>query len=472
MSGIGLIKVSRESVQIAVEARPANEALFQTFAKAVLKGIPSSATVRGRTVENLPGTFSDADAILSSMFRVSPSISASAGIANTMSKYIRTIATSRYKPRVSRELLDKVEDLHSVGYADLLREFRKEYDKAQDPIDENDTVLRVLGKLWAGKYGKTSGAKAFDSFEKFEPILKAIPGYRDHLIHPFQVFLMGTLIIDAHYQEFLRIYKRGIPNAQNDSLEFAWLLCSTFHDICYPIQMYDAFNKSFFQDFLQSEASPVVFQTEKLLIDDNHLKYMDQLVVLYFHLECNDNEDGSWEFDSPCKINASLRSAMIEELRNRNHALLSSLALLKKILTEEFVQRSRKSYLRGRFSTDIYPAALAIAMHDERMLLRLKKPTTLEKMPLSFLLVYCDLVQEYGRSEREENTKLHDFECHSNLIQSTLVFGYKYDFNKKTREMEKIFKKIASEDLCFALDLRCKGSTRTENSCKTRDYGE
>jgi Holliday junction resolvase-like predicted endonuclease len=451
INGIGIIKVDKDLVQIALPAKEIDRRLIQLFTSALLNTLPL-ANISRSAVDSFSSTMSTLTTIPSLM--------------NTFSQYMRTITPSRYRFRIARELLDKIDDLHRVGYANLLREFKDGYERVKNPKDENNTVLRTLEKLWAGKYGKRSGAKAFNSFEKFEPILKAIPGYRDHLIHSFQVFLMGAVIIDVHYDKFLQFYKKKLKNAQSDSVEFAWLLCSTFHDICYPVQMYESFNKNFFLDFLQSEVSPVLFQTEKLLLDDDHLKYIDQLVALYTHFQGRKEQSEKWEFDSMCKIDTNLRSMMVKEITNKNHALLSAIALLKKILAEEFVKRSFRLYKKGRFSTDVYPAALAIAMHDEKVLHKLRKTISLENIPLSFLLVYCDLVQECGRSEREEIAELHSFDCRSNIIQSTLVFEYKHDFMKKSREMEKVFKKIASNELCFRLDLRCKGSTRSEDSCK------
>jgi predicted RecB family endonuclease len=384
----------------------------------------------------------------------------------SISNYLQTISVKPYPGRIARELLDKLDSMENVAYARLLREFRREYERASTRKSENEAVLRSLKKLWGGKYGKPAGARAFESFDKFEPILKALPGYRDHLVHPFQVFLMGALIIDAHYSRFSQIYKTKLSDANPDSLDFSWLLCSTFHDICYPIQMYEDFNKNFFQDFLESEVSPIAFQAEKLLLADDHLKYIDQLVALYSHFQESTLHHSSWKYDSECIIDAHLRTVMVDGIARKNHAVLSAIALLKKILTESFVQKDLTRYLAERFSTDVCPAALAIALHDENMLLKLIEPISLGRMPLAFLLVYCDLVQESGRQEQQDAIELHSFNCRGNLIESTLVFGNERIFKRKTKEMMRIFKQIRSDELCFQLNLRYSGSARSENSCK------
>lgn len=446
-SGIGLIIVRDGQASIQIPARLFDKALFDKARRDNLSSMSN----------------------LMSLLRVSDSPEVRMNAAEAFASYNYLVTASGPGPftrRIARELLDKIDEMDNVAYCRLLRTFKKEYERATSRKGENDTVLRTLKKLWAGKYGKLAGARAFESFSKFEPILKAIPGYRDHLIHPFQVFLMGALIIDAHYSRFTQNYRSKIDDAVEDSLDFSWLLCSTFHDICYPVQMYESFNKAFFQDFLESETSPVVFQTERLLLLDDHLKYIDQLVSLLMHFENNNPVGSTWKYDSICRIDTKLRSIMIDELTSKNHALLSAIALLKKILTEEFVKRDLQSYLRGRFSTDIYPAALGIAMHDPKMLWKIPGSVSVSQMPLSFLLIYCDLVQECGRLEQQQETvELHSFDCRTNSIKSTLVFAYENIFKKKTTEMIKIFKKIKSTELCFGLDLRYSGSTRTEDTC-------
>ena len=73
-----------------------------------------------------------------------------------------------------------------------------------------------------------------------------------------------------------------------------------------------------------------------------------------------------------------------------------------KILSEKVAQKNPQNYRIGRFSTDVYPAALAIAIHDKDVINQLPQDVSLEKMPLGFLLIYCNLVQEFGRSEGED----------------------------------------------------------------------
>jgi len=444
-TGIGVIRIKGNKVESVVEP----ESLQNKIQKVVNDSLSfSKECLDGRAFEN---------AEYSALVKK---------IDNQIKEITDTIVPSKIKPyklRISAEIVDKLEYLNRLSYASLLIDFGRQYKNIDSASDENRLILSTLGKLWEGKYGKVQGAKAFTSFEKFEPILKDTPRYRDHMVHPFQVFLMGSLIIDANYDYFVRTYRKSLNDARDDSLEFAWLLCATFHDICYPIQKYEQFSKNFFLDFLQSESSPITFQAEKLLLENDNLKYIDQLVALFEHYS---SKGTRWKFDSPCKIDHSLRASMITELSNKNHALLSALALIKKTLAEEFVKANLEEYKEGRFSTDIYPAALAIALHDEKMLDRLKTKISIDEMPLCFLLIYCDLVQENGRSDGEEIVELHYFACDGNSIDSTLSFTQEENFAYKTQEMEKIYKKLLCSSIHYKLNLRYSGSTRSEDTFK------
>jgi hypothetical protein len=366
-----------------------------------------------------------------------------------------------FKLRISAELIDKLKDLSHLGYSSLLIDFGKEYKNINNQNEENILILKTLGKLW-DKYGQIQGAKAFTQFEKLEPVLKDTPRYRDHMVHPFQVFLMGSLIINANYDFFTSTHKKFFKDSFDDSLEYAWLMCSTFHDICYPIQKYDEINKKLFRDFLESDSPPVIFQAEKLLLQKDNLKYVDQLVALYSHFL---SKGTTWKFDSICCIDDTLRSDFIEEISKKNHGLLSAIALIKKSLAEPCVQKNQKDI---RFSTDIYPAALAIALHDEEVLNKIKSKISLDIMPLCFLLVYCDLVQECGRTDGEEIVELHDFLVDRNNIETTLTFAREDDYDCKTNEMKRIYKKldkeINSSKFNFELNLIYNGSTTSEGT--------
>lgn len=359
------------------------------------------------------------------------------------------------KLRVSSELLDQVSELQNISYTRDLVRFEQRYRKADSFDREYQIVLETLKNLWT-RYEKERGAAAFKSFKDFEPLLMEIPGYRDHMIHPFQVFLMGSIIIDKFYEDFLKSYKLKLQNADDGDLDFAWLLCSTFHDFCYPIQMYEFINQRLFKKFLQMEDTSVLprLQTEKILLQKGQLKLLDQLISLCCHC-MNDPKNNKWTFDTECKIDDNLRFTILQEIANKkNHAPLSALTLLNMISGEE-VATTRKRYIEKTFSTAIFPAALAIALHDTDVLRNLPKDgnITFESMPITLLLIYCDTAQEFGRSEHREYCSLKSLDFGKNLVETSLAFSKKSVYRKKAKEVEFVMNKLKSSRISFKLRL-------------------
>ncbi len=446
-NGIGLIVVDGDKIKFPIEAKP-----FITQASMLLKDILgsfidafNSGLIQSAPIGLNPATIVNA-------------INTSELYSAKMYSSLRQATLKPYKLRISRELVDKLETIKNLSYASILTDFKNEYDQITDPTKESKLILDTLQKLWEGKYGKNETAKLFDSFNKIEPVLKSIPRYRDHFVHPFQVFLMGSLVIDANYSLFHKLHDQRFGKCQADSLDFSWLVCSTFHDIGYPVQLYEAFSKKFFSDFLQTEDSPVLIQTEKILFAEGNLNYVDNLAGLYIHYK---GTKGQWIYNSTYSMDSDLRKIrnnMISEIQQRNHGLISSLSLLRKVLAEDFAKKDLDNYLAGRYSTDIFPAALAMALHDEHMLVKLGTPLVFEEMPLAFLLVYCDLVQESGRSEEAEIVELKDFICKQGNTEATLVFSGGAEYKKKFDEMERIFDVILSNKTTYSLSLRHAGS--------------
>jgi len=366
--------------------------------------------------------------------------------------------SERIKLRIPEELLYHLNNLHNIRYANELRDFEEKYQRMTFYENEHKLILKTLKKLWT-RYRKERGAGLFEAFKEFEPLLKEEPWYRDHMIHPFQVFLMGSIIIDRFYEKILESYKRRLQNADERDLDFAWLLCSTFHDFCYPIQMFETLNRKFLKKFLQVKAElPIYLQTERVLLEGEQLKLIDQLVSLYKHYKEN-SVGASWIFDDKCIIDNKIRLLFLKQMiENKNHAPLSALALLNTI-SKERIARMSYNYRQTTFSTAVYPAALAIVLHDNSILQEIPENYNIsfENMPLQFLLIYCDTAQEFGRTDSNESCLLKNFDLQSNFINIQLVFTDEKKYKSKCEEVEKVYEKITSNSLEFKLTLMYNG---------------
>jgi hypothetical protein len=361
--------------------------------------------------------------------------------------------TTPVRLKVSSELLDQIGQLSNIGYARELSTFEKKYRNA-NPDNEYQIILDTLKSLWK-KYEKERGAVALKAYKDFEPLLKDIPGYRDHMVHPFQVFLMGSIIIDKFHEKFQTAYKERLQNSEYGDMDFAWMLCSTFHDFCYPIQMYELVNQQLFKKFLQVEETYMLprLQTERILLQKGQLKFLDQLTSLFCHC-LNGQSNQTWTFDSECRIDDGFRSMLLEKITdNKNHAPLSALTLLNMISGEK-VAYARPDYIQKTFSTAVFPASLAIALHDTDVLRSLPHNQSLlfRTMPIAFLLVYCDTAQEFGRSNQDYCT-LKSLSFGGNLVDTSLVFSRKSFYNKKSKEVAFVMNKLKSNDISFKLRL-------------------
>jgi len=94
---------------------------------------------------------------------------------------------------------------------------------------------QIIKELWE-KHGKKE--LIFDvenTLDEFEKILSAL-NVRDHFTHQFKIFLLGSYII-INLRKNLYISKNTNNFYSINDILFSWLVCSTFHDMGYPIEV-------------------------------------------------------------------------------------------------------------------------------------------------------------------------------------------------------------------------------------------
>jgi hypothetical protein len=100
---------------------------------------------------------------------------------------------------------------------------------------------------------------------------------------------------------------------------------------------------------------------------------------------------------------------------NKNHCVISSISLLK-LVEDKFSSKIRIDGMEfaEAFDEIFIPSALAIAIHDRNLWGKLKSPNNWTKTregcplpilkfeddPLSFILILCDTIQEWGRPSK------------------------------------------------------------------------
>jgi hypothetical protein len=304
----------------------------------------------------------------------------------------------------SKKLRENIEETFTCSptpddfIAAEIKDFFSSYPK--NDLELSDRVLKSINQLWVKT--KIATEQQIKHFQKFnDNILSELPGYRDHFIHQYQVFLLGQYIIEklnAHQNAFHTTYyetllkdERSIKKSKAKEIaQKAWIVTSTYHDIAYPLQEINRWLPNTIKIFLGNDTEQIVPKVafEKIFfIDTNYLSYVDELTkyqkeINYFEGKIDEND---------------FRNSFILNVKASDHGVLSSLILLR---------------LNYNYRQDIIlPAALAIALHKNLGLhysVELNKINIeYEKNPLLFLLLYCDLVQEWGRSPKNKYNSPH-----------------------------------------------------------------
>lgn len=301
--------------------------------------------------------------------------------------------TVKFEERnIDRKLLDNLNNIKSLPFAFDLQLIANNYLNYEK--DDYSFAMEWIKKLWNKYFNKQYP----NIHEKLEPMLKELyPEYRDHFLHQFQVFLIGSIIIDK-----LIISKK--INLDIDFLSKGWLLASTFHDFAQAVQKYDDWNKTFFKESLKIDVLEAL-ELKKYYVENAFMSSMEHIISALAKCYC--------DFEDQDRINNynKIRHFFYHQITDKkNHGLLSSLSLFKRFDAI------------SEFNELILSSATAIAIHDDSIWQAMSgllvnsnekdwitnlctlKPMSRLKLsiqPLAFLLILCDNIQDWGRHFKE-----------------------------------------------------------------------
>ena len=286
------------------------------------------------------------------------------------------------KRYIEREILDFVFKLQNISYSDKLKELVTQHliHKGSD----YEFVSQTFSALWTEC---KLGIDYPDFLKVYEPPLYNIfaaqeKPYRDHYIHQFQVFLLGLYIVD-------QLYDRLPPN-----IDKQWLITSSLHDMAYPLELYDRWARDFFKESLGvPEMGELDIRSH--FVDKSLLSSLGFLVNGMCKSHFGGELKGNWLH----KEEALVRFFYKEITEVKHHCILGSLHLIKQ------AQQYNPNLLDDLFA----PSALAIALHHEVVWRELPPERKLESLkfssdPLTFLLMFCDCVQEWGRPKADKES--------------------------------------------------------------------
>ena len=401
---------------------------------------------------------------------------------------------------VDRKILGKIFELEKISYRTEVSDLVNEH--LTEKNDEYEFASEVFSSLWSSHIGVYYS----DFLEIFEPSLQYIFAdkrekqgsiYRDHYLHQLQVFLLGLPIIDAFWEDF-KSNGENHERKKYENPEICWLITSSFHDMGYPVQKYDKWSEDFLNDVFKIESKLGSLELKSNFIDE-HFLYC--LGYLFCELHCTHLDKGQdpkpyWMATE----NEHLQFFYQQIVDKKNHGMMSSVSLLKTILftsdNEDVSNITKIEKKCGNFEkflkNALCPSALAIALHDSNIWKgeytyhkKIKKVATFIKNikfiddPLSFLLIFCDTIQEWGRPniaielETDKKAKkfyLEEFEIKAkkvegnNLIEKGLVKITLWTpnadrsnefFKRKVQELEKVKKfLIEPDDIQFEIILK------------------
>jgi hypothetical protein len=256
------------------------------------------------------------------------------------------------KRYIDRRLLDltcKCTQKEKIPYHNELRDLLNEHlDKKED---EYDFTKKCFGKLWELLWGKYSPSIKIKDYplilQEFEPLLQQFSKrYREHFVHQFQVFLLGTIIFD-------KVCDSCFSDLNKDEVEKImqnWLLASSIHDLTYPLQEYDKWSSDFFVKQLNINEPLSFLELSNIYVEKRFANRVEYIIS-----QLKD----SWSISSGQvnKVFNAIRNFIYYEIANKkNHGLMSASYLLKTL-----------EYQDQDIINIFLPAATAMALHDDEI---------------------------------------------------------------------------------------------------------
>lgn len=352
-------------------------------------------------------------------------------------------AVPRLTDKSDEILRNKIRELTTTEYKGIIEAYFSDLENSQKRPDylKNKTrsVTEALQKLYVYKSQKEETFSLFKNFQRFEKILFQSPEYRGHYAHQFDVYLLGYYILNKFLEERssnLQDYLLSILKGPSNKPNFTWMLTATFHDMGYPIEKVDSWFKEFLNLFLKVD-TPIQFGLDQILTPIFY-EYVGYVSETHHHRGIPHPAEGEfiqrdWRF----------HNVLHNELRRKNHGVISSLLLIHSLLTQEDLGQHNE-WFYGTFPTDILPACHAIAIHN----LELKDyKISLKQFPYAFLLIFCDALQDWKRSAPvKDYSELIDLNVSTrdSTIEAKLQIN---NASKKIKELANLKERLDSENL-------------------------
>lgn len=333
--------------------------------------------------------------------------------------------------RIPKCLISELEKVKSMTYSGDLRQFAHDYENVDfaTPSAEHIFIKDFFEKRFVPRFSSEGLFEGLNILSLLEEVCQTIAGKREHFVHSFQTFLLGSVIIDRFYASFNKMYSSCF--SCEASLESAWFFTSVFHDVTFPFQHIRSW--SGLGDLLQIDPRGISRFVPAFLNS-----FLERIRTQKVGRDWNPTMDSS----------RGLQSAVFPRHR-MNHAVTSAIYLF------EIGNRLES----GIKLTGIYPAALAILVHDQTLWMDLIRnaifPMNMSRFPLVALLLYCDNIQEWAREQFGDTSSLDGITFGTEGV-SNRIWLEDVVANLVTRSRHNLIfgKLIDLEDFVLECDLR------------------
>lgn len=315
---------------------------------------------------------------------------------------------------------------------------------------ELDRALTPLTDFFYSYWKSYSSGELAEVLKQFPAIERALYGletslqgdrrYRDHYIHSFCNFIFGCQILaksidsvdrEKILRELWKVENEPLdipfttPYLATGRLFFLWKLMTHFQDIGIPGEHQRHITHSL-SEFFDRFGFELI--TETLRADDYVRAQLSYYAICMARLYKTgiENQNGLYYHDN--EYDELLYRAVLQSFSERHHAAIGAVCLLR-WLEQRFQKKNEEAHYRGPeyyeayiknvLECDIARASLGILLHglkheDFPQLY----PVSLDKLPLTWLAIVCDELQEFLRPEGIDNRLVAQMLCWPRILST------------------------------------------------------
>jgi len=299
-------------------------------------------------------------------------------------------------------------------------------------LAKEQEVSRFLHEVWRN-YTNNVLAEVVTEFANIERSMPSfVPRsenrYKDHFIHMFNTYIFGALVLSAIVKredceevlkDIFKVVKENPtdfpftlpqkPYTARRRLLFIWTLMAAVHDLAVPLKHLGSILTTLDQYFVHfgltmRQAKPDYNYSTGSAIN-YYIDLMARLFAAGIELDTDNQGNCTGHYRLALDPEPVFALEMRKALENQDHGILGAVCLFRSV-EDSFLARkaprirSPIGYVKTVLEQDVARSALGVALHSVKNsgVSRLF-PISFKKFPLAFLLILCDELQEFFRTE-------------------------------------------------------------------------